>query len=206
MNEIRWLFKYGSQVYNTQTKQSDFDYLVVLTYWTEENEILLNQIKDFISNIEWIDIWKIELKIYNEVSFLSEFDRHEISVLECYYLDHKNILIPFNFPKLQIDKWKLRMSFCQKSSNSWVKCKKKFIIQEDYNPYIWKKSVWHSLRILMFWIQIAKFWKIVDYQEANKYHQDIMNMSSWEDIDKKYKSLYNSLSSEFRILCPKPTN
>ena len=97
----------------------------------------------------------------------------------------------------------LRHAISSKSSNSWVKAKKKFIVEEDFNPYIGKKSAFHSLRILNFGTQIAKYQRILNYSSANNYFDDIMNLNSWDDINHQFKSVYNSLSTEFKLVAPK---
>jgi hypothetical protein len=104
------------------------------------------------------------------------------------------------YDEFEIDYDKIREEFSRIASNSWVKCKKKLIIEKDYNPYIAKKSLFHSLRILMFGIQIMKLGKIVDFSEANIYYKDIMDSpNDWEYLKEKYQPIYNKLKSEFRL-------
>jgi len=54
----------------------------------------------------------------------------------------------------------------------------------------------------MFGIQIAKFGKIVDYSQANPLLKEIMRIDDWSELFRKYKSFYNNLSSDFRIVAP----
>lgn len=79
--------------------------------------------------------------------------------------------------------------------------KKKLTVEVE-SEHIGTKSLWHSLRILMFGIQIAKHGKIIDWQEANKYSDDIKYNPSWEYLKHQYQPIKNELASEFRVLVP----
>ena len=66
-----------------------------------------------------------------------------------------------------ITKTKIRNSFSHVASNSFVKCKKKIEVEASYDPHTGRKSLWHSLRIVDFGIQILKHDKIIDYSSVN---------------------------------------
>lgn len=178
------IYMYGSYVYGTNTSKSDKDYIVVS-----------DVIKD-----EHIQIGNEEFNIYSSEKFQEKLDKNEIDALECMFLDKKFILkedIKFPF---EINKEKLKESIGKTSSNSFVKCHKKLTVEKDYNPYIGKKSLWHSLRIVMFGTQIAKTGKIYDYAQANKYYNEIMQMPDfWENIKFAYQPVYNNLKSAWRL-------
>lgn len=116
--------------------------------------------------------------------------------------------IYFSLDKIHQDKFEfvldleqLRRSISGVVSNSWVKAKKKMAQGDDY---IGRKSMWHSLRILMFGIQVAKYGKIVDFSEANEYYDDIVKGNApYSELVKVYKPIMNAKQSEFRVLCPK---
>ena len=82
-----------------------------------------------------------------------------------------------------------------------MKCKKKLEIEDSYNPKVAKKSLWHSLRIIDFGIQIISFGKIEDYSSVNYLYSEIVesNQNKWDYFKKKYKPLYNSLKTKFRL-------
>jgi hypothetical protein len=86
-----------------------------------------------------------------------------------------------------------------------IQGKKKLTVEKDYSPYIAKKSLFHSLRILIEGIQIAKYQKIIDYSQANYLWEEIVNnkVNDWSYYKEKYQPLYNKLNSEFRIYAPK---
>ena len=103
----------------------------------------------------------------------------------------------------KIDLPKLRESISKKSSNSWVKAKKKLQpLSPDYAPKIGKKSAWHALRILAFGCQLAEHGKI-NVECMNHIYDSIMQCGEWADIDMQFRQTYNHLSTEFRKVAPK---
>jgi len=184
------IYMYGSKVYGCTSPQSDNDFIVV-TNGTEQGE--------------QYHLDNIEITIYGQQQFQRMIDEHEITALECLFLKPDYIITQTKRLPFKLDLQKLRESFARKSSNSWAKANKKLSIEKDFNPYIAKKSLFHSFRILYFGIQIALYGKIVDYQEANWLYYEIMNNPSekWEDYKQKYQPLYNEIRSKFREVCPK---
>jgi hypothetical protein len=168
---------FGSYVYN-QSKALDIDVCLI-------DDNLDTSYSQFDTQTIKIDDFKY---------LLSQCD---IKSLECLFSPHTNL------PPELIDyvNWdNLRSSISQKASHSFVKAKKKFI---DKEIYIGQKSLFHSLRILMFGIQLSKHHKIVDFSEANIYFDDIMNTDDWNKLNLKYKPIFNRLNTEFRKVCPK---
>lgn len=178
------IYMYGSCVYGTNTVKSDKDYIVVSDIITDKH----------------IQIENEEFNVYSSQKFQEKLDKNEIDVLECMFLDKKFILKEEKKFSFEINKDALKNSIGKTSSNSYVKCHKKLTVEKDYNPYIGKKSLWHSLRIIMFGIQIAKTGKIYDYTQANKYYKDILEMpDSWENIKFVYQPIYNTLKTKWRL-------
>jgi len=181
-------YMYGSVVYGTNGEKSDTDYIIV-----DSDQIIPERKEQTPSK---------DFTIYSEEKFKQMLDEHDIAALECMFLPEKLVSVnKFTMPEISLPK--LRASISRTASNSFVKCKKKLIVEHDY--YIGKKSLWHSLRILMFGIQIAKHGKIVDYSEANSLWSEIVlcDKNDWNYYKDKYKQLHNQLSTEFRKLAPK---
>lgn len=183
-------YQYGSRVYGTHHKDSDYDFILVVE---DKNETFLNK---------WSNI---DANIYTEKEFIAQINAHEISVLECIFLPEEKILKNEKsyLNNFIIDKNQLRTSISQKASNSWVKGKKKFIVEKDFNPYIGKKSIWHSFRMLDFGTQIAKEGIIYNYESANYLYEEILKCNSWEEVEKNYKQKFNEYNSEFKKVAPK---
>jgi len=190
------IYPLGSRVYGSHTPDSDHDYILVC--W------------------EYFDSQDINVHVYTVNQFKQALLNHEIQALECYFL-HEDLIIKLNDTRHQqgfvLDKSKLRTSISTITSNSWVKGKKKLIIAGDYDPYLAIKSIFHSLRILDFGIQIATSGYIENYGFVNFVLTDLKKLAEqyqrdelWNVIDTKYRSMYNSKSSQFKGLCPKPMN
>jgi len=136
-------------------------------------------------------------------------DMQDIRAIECMSIkeDWKYETQSFDY---KLDLKKLRHSISSSSSNSWVKTKKKLYQGDNSIAY---KSLFHSLRILDFGIQIAKYNKIKNFETSqsdtlNKIQflellDDIKKLKTWGKINNHYKKIYNTLRSEFKILAPK---
>ena len=180
-------YLYGSYVYGTNDEESDIDYIQVVDVQGEKEK------QRFSDNMN--------ITSYPLDYFQSLVNKHVVSSLECVFLNdkYKIEIVPLHF---KLDLSLLRRSFSEKASNSWVKAHKKIDMHNEYR--LGRKSLFHSLRILSFGIQIANFGKIVDYQAANDYWYKIMdqNYFCWEDYKKHWQSEYNRLKSEFKRLAP----
>ena len=190
------IYPLGSRVYGSHTKESDYDYILICH--------------------KFFDSKDINVHVYTIEQYLQALSNHEIQALECYFIDD-NLIVKYldnTFDSfLKLDLSKLRTSISTISSNSYVKGKKKLIISGDYDPHLAIKSIFHSLRILDFGIQIGSTGSIINYGSMNWLLEDLKKMSLqyqrdelWNAIDTKYRSLYNEKSSQFKILCPKTLN
>lgn len=187
------VYPYGSRVYNTHSVDSDFDFIVVCKNGTLDRDSLDSS-------------WRsLNATIYSLHSFIDKVQQHKISALECVSLPTDKLLkyttpIPF-----KVNLLKLRESISEKSSHSWVKAKKKFEVVQDRNVYIAKKSLFHSLRIIDFGIQLATHDKITDFTSSNYLWEEIYTdpIEEWAHYKEKYQAFFNSQMTEFRKLAPK---
>lgn len=181
-------YKYGSRVYGNYTKDSDWDFIFIVKEKTND------QFSDNLININFFDVDGHKTRILN----------HEISALETLFLPKDFILkedLKFDF-KLNLSS--LRKSLSKKSSNSWVKAKKKLTVEKDYDLNVGRKSMWHSFRIINFGIQLATKGIIYNYGSMNPlYWEIIYNYSDWKILFNNYKKDYNSIMTEFRKIAPK---
>lgn len=179
--DIHGVFAYGSSVYGC-TSAKDID-LIVIAGDVEDGSDLREGLLD--------------IHLHSMSAFEQRVASHDVVALECLFNpDNTDIDIPFS-----LDLALLRKSFSSKASNSWVKGKKKIDVERDF--YIGRKSLWHSLRILMFGIALAKTGKI-DFSAANHLYAEIVGSddTAWTPYKDKYQPLYNALSSEFRMVAP----
>lgn len=184
------VYMFGSRVYGSNTESSDHDYIVVAK-------------KPFTTD-------STDIHVYTEDHFQTFLDRGEIQALECLCLPKQFVLkesVIFH-PKFTTDS--LRRSISMVASNSWVKAKKKITVLADYDLNAGLKSLFHSIRILDFGIQIASSGCITRWDTYNYVLADIKKMSEklqydtlWDAINTKYNPLFKKLSHEFKLLAPK---
>ncbi len=192
VKEAVCVYPLGSFVYGTNDELSDRDYIFVF------NE---PRVSDNINN-----------HYYTVEEFQSLLDNCDIQMLECHFLPPGVVIKQRNPWTFTLDKQKLRKSISTISSNSWVKGKKKLIVTGDYDLRAGLKSIYHSLRILDYGIQICQHGEIVYWDRMNFILKDIKKLSEqysrvelWEKIDNKYRKTFNTLSSTFKTLAPKDT-
>lgn len=176
-------YQYGSRVYGCHNKDSDYDFIVIV-----ESD------KDLYYSVNFPDC---NFTVYSESMFIKRIQDHHISALECIF---QNPSDPYR-KYFKLDKEKLRRSISAVSSNSFVKCKKK-LAQGDI--YIGKKSLFHSLRILGFGIQIALTGRIVNYSAYNHFLYRIidMNTDDWLPYQNIFQPIFNKMKSNFRVFAP----
>lgn len=184
------IYQYGSHVYGTNSEKSDKDIIVILEDISQSIETL-NELKK-----------QYDVSVYSKIDFEKQIKEHEISALECLFLEDKFIL-KYHQWNFDLNLIQLRTSISQKSSNSWVKAKKKFLVEKDYAPYIGQKSAWHAIRILDFGTQIAQHGRIINYTSKNTLLDKILSYDTWEEIDNKFKKEYNETATIFRQFAPK---
>ena len=179
---------YGSRVYGTAGKDSDEDYLAIVP---------ANRRAD---TGEEYQRDNVNIHIFNRRDFQDQLNRHKIHALEAYYLPDGRVAKEFTFA---LDLGTLRSELSQKASHSFVKAKKKLEVEKDY--YIGWKSLFHSLRILIFGTQIASTGRLSNYAAANRFWFEIRDAQqyNWEYFKDKYQPVYNSLATEFRKAAPK---
>jgi len=184
---IHNVYRYGSTVYGTASEQSDTDYIVVAS---DEYQYVQLQAP------------MIDVTVYGETDFKRALFCHDVTAVECVMLPYRHVLkqtIIFDF---EPDTRMLRESFSAKASNSFVKAKKKLTVPADYAPHTARKSLFHSLRIIDFGIQLAMVGTI-DFDSVQHYWQSISRHpadTGWEIYKAEFQPIYNGLKSTFRII------
>jgi len=186
-SKVKCIYVFGSRVYGTSGYDSDWDFIMIANNAVSNQEIRSG---DFNIHVIVPDEFEKMLKAHHPGAIECFFAPQEFRLLETIKFDFK-ISIP-----------SLRHSFSHVSSNSWVKCKKK-LEQGDY--YIGVKSLFHSLRIPMFGIQIVKDGFISDFSCANKIYDIIFSRNdwTWEELDEKFRTLRNQILTDFRKVTQK---
>lgn len=178
------IYLYGSRVYGCHTKDSDFDFIVVVR---SDNDDLYYT----------VDTGDRNLTVYSEQMFIKKIKEHHISALECIFQDKDDPYLKY----FELHLPTLRRSISAVASNSFGKAGKKM---KQGDIYIGKKSLFHSIRILGCGIQIAVLGRIERFDLANDWHKSIMENKSveWEDYKAICQGEYNLLKSSFKALAP----
>jgi predicted nucleotidyltransferase len=190
---------FGSRVYGTDGKESDWDVIMVANNSVESTEI-----RRGIFNIH----------VYTPDKFRADLNWHRINNLECIFAPDWAILKEtIDYRKdFKVNISKLRHATSHISSNSWVKSKKKLTVADEY--YVGIKSLFHSIRIPMFATQVVNHGKIVDYSCANwiwdklifndkpSYSENKLKWS-WDKLDEEFREIHNSVLTEFRKVAAK---
>lgn len=184
------IYQFGSRVYGSHNPNSDWDYIVVSKLYFDPEDI--------------------NIHVFTEAQYQLALNRCDIQALECQYCDDEFKLKETIKFKFKVVKSELRRSISTIVSNSWVKGKKKLIVTGDYDQHLALKSIFHSVRILDFGIQIATDDRIVNFCSMNYFYADLRKLAEtyqrdelWNKIDEKYRGFYNTQSSVFKSLCPK---
>ena len=201
----------GSVVYGTASPlTSDVDVLIVVpdTYSEflsqfENGIFQLKKYNTYLANDEDCEYITIS-------NFQKLLDDCTVLAIETIFTPSDHILhfdsekCNLTFPEA-FDKWKVRQEFSRTASNSWAKAHKKMTVEKDLDIRCGKKSLFHSLRILNFGIQVCERGYIYDFSQANQYWHDIcISNHSWEEYKTIYKPIYNELRSKLAALAPKP--
>ena len=204
---VKFVEHYGSTVYKTRTEKSDIDLICIVESPDDIYDIYQSQ--DYTALFDYNT--NVDLHIISEVSFQRLLDEHDIMALETWYQLHEDDKSLFKF-QLNLDT--LRRKVSAVVSNSWSKARKKLEIPEE-SDYIALKSLFHSLRILSYGIDIAENNKI-DYLNVLINGNKITSKELWTDIcnnydngfrwpefKAKYTPIQNKNATRFRELAPK---
>lgn len=183
------IYHYGSYVYGTYVEGvSDMDYIII--------------VPDLMQNLDGhqFECDNTQCTVYTEATWQRMLDQCDVGAIECYFLPEKFIVKEDEIFIADITREKIRNSFSRVASNSFVKCKKKLEVEKDYSPTVGKKSLWHSLRIIDFGIQILTQGSIVNYSSMNHLYKEIVksDRNDWTFFKEWYKPIYNALKTKFR--------
>ena len=185
-SRIQNVYIFGSQVYSTASEISDYDILIIAKTPYEEKELVIDNCNIHILTLD---------------RFLEGLKQHNIGRLECLMSAQKwRLKEEINIPII-IKESGLRHSISHTVSNSWIKSKKK-LEQGDY--YLGIKSLFHSLRIAMFGLQIINHGKIVDFKCANYIWEELKSkIWNWEELNETFRPLRNKIMTDFRSVTNK---
>ena len=183
---VKAIYLFGSRVYGTDSEISDWDIKVIAN--------------GTVSNLE-LRRGMYNIHIITPPDFQKLLHDHHPGALECYFSPDSAKIYESHRWDFQLKPSALRHHYSRVSSNSWVKCKKKLKDGEYYNGV---KSLFHSIRIPMFGIQIAKYGKITDFSCANDIHKELVSRHwTWDEMDNRFRNVRNQVLSDFRSVTTK---
>jgi hypothetical protein len=193
-DEIKGIYIYGSRLFETDNDNSDLDYCIVVEDNEDYKEYWQVETPDLDLHIMQISEYQKLLNECNDMALSMYFQRDPIMKCEVEY----NLDLPT-----------LRKSFSSKANNSFVKFKKKLIIEEDYDVRAAIKSLFHSIRILDFGTHIARPGSGASNQDCHGENIEWIEQvfeetnNNWEEIHKVFKPIYNEYATEFKKVAPK---
>jgi predicted nucleotidyltransferase len=182
--KVKNIYLFGSRVYGTARDNSDYDFILVGSALLAKDEKKSP---------------KINVHIHTTDTFRDELMRHDIHNLECFFApEWATLLVKEPFKEFQLNKNKLKQSVLSESWSSWHKAKMSI---QDGNIYRGIKSLWHSLRMLQFGIDIAKNGRITQWDVANQMWFDELRDCEeyeWSYFKEKYFAYKQSLEEQLK--------
>jgi hypothetical protein len=183
------IYEYGSVIYGTYIEgKSDKDYIVIVP-------------DKYNINTDQVEYNNCHYNIFHASKWQEKLNNNEVDAIEIFFMPKKHVIKETVVFTTQIIPYKIREQFSRTASNSWVKCKKKLIIEDSFNPRVGKKSLWHSLRIIDFGKQILLTGSIYNYSSMNHLYKEIVEFvnNDWKYYQDKYQPIYNKMKTEFRL-------
>ena len=186
--KTRNIYLYGSRIYGTNREDSDYDVILVGAALIEHTEISAK-----------IDNAILNIHIITPDKFKRDLESHNIMNLECYFSPEWARIQEKEQLKFVLNKKKLAKNIIAQSFNSWQGGKFKL---NEGDIYRGLKSIFHSIKMLMFAIQIMEHGKIVDFTAANYLHKEINDCDEieWEYFRETYLPLKIELENKLKNL------
>jgi len=183
------IYPYGSQVYGTATAESDHDFIIVMKGAMLPSGAFRD---NAISNEDWT----IQGVLYSRGGFKDAINNYEIGALECLSLDPSQVIL---------DKWKFGIGSWNEKAMVKAIIKKasdsrhlSSMQSKSGNKDRAIKSMFHSLRILHFGLQLKEHQKIVNFQECNEMYKDFMAINPEVFDSRDYFDIFDELLIKLR--------
>lgn len=170
--KVRNIYVYGSQVYGTNRDDSDIDILITACTLNVHKEY-----KDGEYNVH----------VTTPDIFADKLKDHDMQQLECIFAPSKaRVQEKVDYlSKFELNRDKLKKKVLSQSAHSWHQAK---IRITDGDIERGAKSLFHSLRMLVFAQQLLDAGFIYDFSECNYWHEQIMTSDNyeWNDYKKEW--------------------
>lgn len=184
--KTRNIYLYGSRVYGTNRVDSDYDIILIAGSLIEHNEL-----ERTIGNK------RLNIHVITPDKFKRDLESHNIMNLECLFSPDWTRIQEKEPLKFTLNKKKLVKNIISQSFNSWQGGKFKL---NEGDIYRGLKSIFHSLKMLIFAIQIMEYDRIVDFTAANYLNTEINDCDEveWEYFREKYLSFKIELENKLK--------
>ncbi len=182
--KVKNIYMFGSRIYGTAREDSDYDFILVGSAQIARDE---KKSKRLNVHIHTTDVFKEDLY------------KHDIHNLECFYAPDSAILqLKEPFSDFKIVPNRLKKSVLAESYSSWNKARMSI---RDGNSYRGVKSLWHSLRMLMFAQDILENGRITHWDIANPIWNELKDCDEyeWSYYKEKYFQLKVQLEERLKI-------
>lgn len=158
----------------------EVEYLFVVDGWQKHSSI--------IDPYEKIFNGIYSVCVHDLTYFQHMLKRHHPFFLECVFLPDE-FRIESHKPDVNINSQELCRSFCSEASTFWREAKQRLPGTKG------AKSLFHSLRTLLFAIQIKEHGKIVDFTRASCHWRTIcrQGFAEWSDYEEYWGPVYTNL-------------
>eukprot|EP01080_Neovahlkampfia_damariscottae_P004066 gene4066-7355_t len=186
--KIHAIYQFGSRVYQSHTKNSDYDLFIV--YGTE-----------FIDVVKENEKMKIGGHISDIKTFKNTIINHNAVSISVLWLDEKYVVFEnehmARFRKnFMIDLKKLERAYLREEHICLLKSRRLYKLDKKKSL----KNLVHGVRYLLFGIQAAKTGKIYDFTVGNKYYEWMLTLDyeTWDEYHKKFETIYEKLHEELK--------
>lgn len=211
-DNINFAVIFGSHVYETANESSDIDLIVVLSSQQSTTDTPLEALQGAQSFNE-NTIGNIDITYYSDDEFKQHIKDNEVKAVESLFIPSKFVVIgnSDNYKELLIlNDNNLRRTFGKICRTAWDRGVKKLTKETSEKEIkIGKKSLYHSIRLFHFAIQLYKTGKIdftcQELKEINKFYFDIKDKNVTDLIDNnKIKSylhdIYVEWDKKFKVI------
>jgi len=185
-NDILNAYAYGSWVYGTADDLSDSDYILV-----HKRSMLPDG--SFKQNAQTNENEDIQIINYSRAGFKNAIEYYEMSALECLFLPDKFKLqekLKYKIDRFDIGEFVKKT--IAKSSNSW------YMATKHGKANIYKKRIFHAIRILDFAFQIQTT-NTIDFSSAVKLKNFVDSIDDVKKLNKCRHKLTDKLKGFYEI-------
>lgn len=195
------VYHWGSRVYGTHTPKSDYDFVIVTSHNTKEENLPLVLGKPKVNaeeidkpypmyDDEFINCIFIPLENWK---FMLWTHKHE--ALECYFLPPRFKLLETAQIPFELDYEVLRRTVAVESKVRWRTAERQFV---EVSEYTGRKFLFHSLRYRIFAMHLIREGKLIDYSIANELWERIKaHEGGWNQLVKDFTPDLQQLREEF---------